>query len=345
MTVNTAFSDRSNSSRAGHFGDIWPRQTIRDPNMHLEYSKTRAFVAFAGLAIAALSAPVAAVAADPEATKTTIVAKVNGKAITEADMRFAEAELANDLANVPPEVKRRAVAEYLIDNMLFADAAVEAKLGDTPEFDEQMRYLRRRMLRQEYFEKVLKSKIDEAAAKKIYNAHVASQKPENEFAARHILVESEEKAKELRAKIKDGADFAELAKENSTDPGSKGQGGLLGYFTEGQMVPEFEAAVVKMVKGQVSEPVKTAFGWHVIKLEDRRRKPPPSFDSVKETILNSLAVREAQTQATALRDDAEIEYLDAGIKKQVEDMKKKEAEAAKAAPEGAPGAAKPAAKE
>jgi len=313
--------------------------------MHLEYSKTRAFAALAGLAFAALAAPVGATAAHAEDTKTTIVAKVNGKAITEADMRFAEAELANDLQSLPPDVKRRAVAEYLIDNMLFANAATEANLGDTPEFEEQMRYLRRRMLRQEYFEKVLKDKIDEAEAKKIYNAHVASQEPETEFAARHILVESEDKAKELRTKIKDGGDFAELAKENSTDPGSKEQGGLLGYFTEGQMVPEFEAAVVKMIPGQVSEPVKTAFGWHVIKLEDRRRKEPPSFDSVKQTILNSLAVREAQKEATALRDKAEVEYLDAGIKKQVEEQEKNDAEAAKAAAPSAAGEAEPEAKQ
>jgi peptidyl-prolyl cis-trans isomerase C len=225
------------------------------------------------------------------------------------------------------------LAEYLIDNVLFADAAEAANLAAAPEFDEQLRYLRRRLLREQYFEKTLKSTVSEDEARKIYDARVAELKPEDEVAARHILVDSEDKAKELRAKIVGGADFGEVAKQNSTDTGSKEQGGLLGYFGKGQMVPEFEAAVFQMIEGQVSEPVKTNFGWHIIKLEDRRRREPPTFDSVKDTILNSLVVRKAQENAAALREKASLEYIDAGIKKQVEDQKNKDAEAAKKTPE------------
>ncbi len=118
----------------------------------------------------------------------------------------------------------------------------------------------------------MKASVSVDEAQKIYNARVANLKPEVEFAARHILVDSEAKAKELRAKIVAGEDFAKVATENSSDTGSAKQGGLLGYFGMGQMVPEFEAAVAKMQKGEVSEPVKTQFGWHVIKLEDRRNK-------------------------------------------------------------------------
>lgn len=306
--------------------------------MHKAFPSKRALVAVAVLAPALIALPLYWAAAE-DAPGTKVVAKVNGTAITEADMRFASEELANDLANIPEDVKRRALAEYLIDNMLFADAAEEAKLDQDPAFDEQMRYLRRRMLRQQYFEKSLKSQVSEAEAKKIYDARIAEMPPEDEFAARHILVDSEEKAKELRAKIAGGADFAEVAKENSNDPGSKEQGGLLGYFTKGQMVPEFEAAVIKMQKGELSEPVKTAFGWHIIKLEDRRRKEPPSFDSVKDTIMNSLAVRKAQEKATELRDKAKLEYVDAGIKKQVDEDAKRKADAAAKA--GAAPAAEP----
>lgn len=268
----------------------------------------------------------AAVAEEPAAT--AVVAKVNGQAITEADMRMAESELGSDLANLPPEVKRRALAEYLIDNILFAGAAETAKLDATPEFEEQMRYMRRRLLRDQYFEKTLKNSVSEDEAKKIYDSRVAELPPEDEFAARHILVDSEEKAKELRAKVVAGTDFAAVAKENSNDTGSKEQGGLLGYFVKGQMVPEFEAAVVKLQKGEVSEPVKTNFGWHIIKLEDRRRKEPPTFDSVKTTIMNSLAVRKAQDKAAEMRKAATLDYVDAGIKKQVEDQKKKQEESA-----------------
>ena len=303
--------------------------------------------ALTSLVLTLISAPLVHVRAE-DSPSTKVVAKVNGQAITEADMRFAEAELGADLGDLPADVKRRAVAEYLIDNVLFADAAKADKLDTSPEFDEQMQYLRRRLLREQYFEKTLKSTVSEDDAKKIYNARVAEMKPEDEFAARHILVDNEAKAKELRAKIAAGADFAQLAKENSLDTGSKEQGGLLGYLTAAQLVPEFADTISKMQKGELSEPVKTQFGWHVIKLEDRRRKEPPAFDSVKAQIMNSLAIRKAQEKAADLRSKASLEYIDDGIKKQVEEQKAKQAEAAAkkdgeakpaAAPEAKPDAA------
>ncbi len=302
--------------------------------MHPVFQKRRVLAAIAVVAITFLASPLQAVSAEEKADDT-IVAKVNGKPITEADLKLADSELGRELGNLPPEVKRRALAEYLIDNMLFADAAEAANLASSPEFKEQMHYLRQRLLREQYFEKTLKSTVSEDEAKKIYDAKIASLPPEEEVSARHILVGSEEKAKELRAKIVAGADFAQLAKENSTDPGSKDQGGLLGYFGKGQMVPEFEAAAFKLQKGEVSEPVKTNFGWHIIKLEDRRRKEPPSFDKVKATIMNSLVVRKAQEKATELRKQATLDYVDAGIKKQIEDQKAKDAAAAGAKKDGA----------
>jgi len=292
------------------------------------FPKKRSFVAAAILALAALGT-----SSNPSfAQDDKVVAKVNGNTITEADMRFANAEIGAQLGDIPENVKRRALAEYLIDNALFAEAAVAAKIAADPAFEEQMQYVRRRLLREQYFEKQLKGAISEADAKKIYDQRVAQLKSEDEVAARHILVDNEEKAKELLAKIKAGGDFAALAKENSADTGSKEQGGLLGYFGRGQMVPEFEKAAFTMTKGQVSEPVKTNFGWHIIKLEDRRRKPPPSFDEVKETILNSLAVLKAQEEVAALRKKADVEYVDDDIKKQVEEQEKKKAAEAKKKP-------------
>jgi len=302
--------------------------------MHPVFPSRRVPAALAVLALMSLclAAPLQPAGAQEKADET-IVAKVNGQPITESDMRLAENELGGELGNLSPEIKRRALAEYLIDNVLFAEAAEAADIASSPEFKEQMNYLRRRVLREQYFEKTLKDTIREDEAKQIYDAKVATLEPQEEFSARHILVESEEKAKELRDKIAGGADFAEVAKENSTDTGSKEQGGLLGYFVKGQMVPEFEAAVVKMQKGEVSEPVKTNFGWHVIKLEDRRRKAPPSFDSVKDTIMNSLVVKKAQEKVGSLREKAQLEYIDAGIKKQVEEQEKKQAEQKAAKPE------------
>ena len=161
-------------------------------------------------------------------------------------------------------------------------------------------------------------------------------KPEEEVQARHILVESEDKAKELAEKIKGGGKFEDIAKENSKDPGSKDDGGNLGYFGHGQMVPQFEEVVFKMQKGDVSAPVQTQFGWHLIKVEDKRVKAPPAFDVVKDRILQSLLLQKASKAAVDLRTKAKIEYVDADIKKAIEDRNK----AIEQAPNTAPDAAK-----
>lgn len=310
--------------------------------------KKRALAGFAILAATVLSVTAPSAFADDASDK--VVVTVDGKPITEGEMKLAEGEVGQDLAQLPPEVKRRALAEYLIDNRLFANAAEAAKLGETPEFKKYMAYLHERALREQYFEKTLKGGITEDEAKNIYKKRLTQMKPEPEFSARHILVATEEKAKELRAKIVAGEDFQKLAKENSIDPGSKGEGGFLGYFGVGQMVPEFENVVVKMQKGELSEPVKSAYGWHIIKLEDRRTKEPPSFEQVKDTIMNSLAVRKAQEASADMRGKAKVEYVDPDLKKLVEEQAKKQAEALEAAKKAAeqggaaaPGAA-PAAK-
>ena len=228
----------------------------------------------------------------------TVVATVNGQPITESDLRFAENELGGEIANLPPEVKRRALAEYLIDNELFAKAAEEAKIAATPEYEQQMRYLKRRVLREHYFDKTLKGKIGEDEAKKIYTDKIAQLKPEEEIEARHILVDSEEKAKELRAKIVAGADFAQARQGEFDRYRVQGPGRRARLFRSRPDGAGVRGRSFKLQKGQVSEPVKTKFGWHIIKLEDRRNKEPPTFAAVKDTIMNSLAVRKAQDTAT-----------------------------------------------
>ena len=142
------------------------------------------------------------------------------------------------------------LVEFLIDNQLFAEAAEGKKLSEGPDFESRLNYLKRRALRELYFEKVIKASVTDADAKKIYDDQVKLLKPEEEAQARHILVESEEKAKEIAEKLKNGGDFAALAKENSKDPGSKDNGGDLGYFSRGQMVPQFEEAVFKLEQGR-----------------------------------------------------------------------------------------------
>ena len=265
-----------------------------------------------------------------------VVATINGKAITDADLAVADSEIGQDMGTIPPDQKRMSLLEFLIDNQLFADAAEGDKLGEGPAYESRVNYLKRRALRELYFEKVIKASVSDADAKKLYDDQVKLLKPEEEVQARHILVESEDKAKEIAEKIKGGGKFEDLAKESSKDPGSKDDGGNLGYFGRGQMVPQFEEAVFKMQKGDVSAPIQTQFGWHLIKVEDKRAKAPPAFDVVKDRILQSLLLQKASKAAVDLRTKAKIEYVDADIKKAIDDRNK----AIEQAPNTAPDAAK-----
>jgi peptidyl-prolyl cis-trans isomerase C len=255
-----------------------------------------------------------ALATGPVTAQEKIVATVNGKAITESDMRLAEAEIGSDLGNLPAEQRRRVLVEYLIENQLFADAAEAEKLASGPAFDERLAYWKRRALRDAFFDKGVKGSLSDADTRKFYDSQVSAIKPEEEVRARHILVEDEMKAKELFEMIGHGSDFADLAKKHSKDPGSREEGGDLGYFGRGQMVPQFEEAAFKLKKGDVSLPVQSQFGWHLIKLEDRRDRKAPDFDAVKERIAAALVHRKAQQVAGELRSKAKVEFVDPALK-------------------------------
>ncbi|MBS0235387.1 MAG: peptidylprolyl isomerase [Proteobacteria bacterium] len=265
------------------------------------------------LALTSAAAPLTAIA------ENKVVATIDGKPITEGDLAVAESEIGSDMGTMPAEQKRTSLLEFLIDNQLFAEAAETEKLNEGPDFQTRLNYLKRRALRELYFDKVIKASVSDADARKVYDEQVKLLKPEEEVSARHILVDTEAEAKTLKEKIDKGADFAQLAKENSKDPGSKDDGGNLGYFGHGQMVPQFEEVVFKLKKGEVSDPVKTQFGWHLVKLEDRRVKQPPAFEIVKDRIIQSMLLKKAQQTAVALRSKAKIEIVDPQIKKAVDD--------------------------
>lgn len=286
----------------------------------------------ASLAIAvALAAPLTAVLPLHASAEDKVIATINGKSITDADIAVADAEIGNDMGSMPPEQKRMSLLEFLIDNQLFAEAAESNKLAEGPAFESRLNYLKRRALRELYFEKIIKASVTDADAKKLYDDQVKLLKPEEEVSARHILVESEEKAKEIKEKLKSGGKFEDLAKENSKDPGSKDNGGDLGYFTRGQMVPAFEDAAFNLAKGDVSDPIKTQFGYHLIKVEDKRAKAPPAFEVVKDRILQSILLQRASKDAVDLRTKAKIDIVDADLKKSIDDRNK----AMQAPPDGA----------
>lgn len=302
--------------------------------------KIRLAQAVLSLALASAALPVVTL---PASAEDKVVATVNGQPVTESDLAIADSEIGADMGTMPETQKRMSLLEFLIDNQLFAEAADADKLGQGAEFENRLKYLKRRALRELYFEKVIKSSVSDADARKIYDEQVAKIKPEEEVSARHILVESEEKAKELKEKIKAGGDFAALAKEHTKDTGSKEDGGNLGYFGHGQMVPQFEEVVFKLNKGDVSDPVKTQFGWHLIKIEDKRFKQPPAFDIVKDRIIQSQLLQKAQQSAVALRAKSKIELVDPALKAAIDERNKQlEAAPNTAAPAGdKPAEAKP----
>jgi peptidyl-prolyl cis-trans isomerase C len=248
-----------------------------------------------------------------QAAPDTVVAKVNGQDITEAEVEFAEAEIGSELAGVPDENRRRLLVEYLIEAHLMAGAAEKAGLTNGADFEQRMEYYRLRAVRDAYFEKQVRDAVPESEAKALYDERIKSMPSQQEIRASHILVETEDEAKKIRKELEDGGKFAELAEKYSKDRGGQ-NGGDLGYFTRGQMVKPFEDAAFSLEKGVLSEPVKSDFGWHLIKVEDKRDREPPAFEQVKDQITASLIQSKLQGLVQGLRSDAEIELVDASLK-------------------------------
>ncbi len=246
------------------------------------------------------------------------VARVNGSDITEAELTFAEAEVGAEIAGLPAESRRRVLVEYLVEAHLFAEAAGKNQLGAGKDFEERLAYYKLRAMRDTFYEKKIREAVTEAQAKAAYQEQIAKLAPEPEVRARHILVKTEQEAKDLVKQLKGGADFTELAKKSSDGPSAQ-TGGDLGYFSRGQMVKPFEDVAFTLQKGQVSDPVQTEFGWHVIKVEDKRNRPVPSFDEVKDQLLASLIQNKLKTVVQDLRGPAKVEILDAELKKAIEE--------------------------
>ena len=261
----------------------------------------------AALAETAPAAAPAAAAVAPD----TVVAKVNGQPITGADIAVAADDPALSLPGVDEAQKKGLLVDYMVDLKVGAQAAEAAKVADTPDFKRKLAYFRDKLLLDEYLEREAKKAATPEAAKAVYEQSAKLMKPEEEVHARHILVDNEAEAKKIAARIKGGEDFAKVAAETSKDPGSKTEGGDLGWFTKERMVKEFADAAFKMQPGQVSDPVKTQFGWHVIKVEEKRVKPLPTFEELREQIDQHLIRKAQQDLILKLRSEAKIERTDA----------------------------------
>jgi peptidyl-prolyl cis-trans isomerase C len=273
-------------------------------------------IAFAAIATLLLVLPFAAGCSKNSSSETSaasgpdpVIARVNGVEIKQSDLALAEEDVGADMQAASPDAKREHLISYLADIIMVTQAADKKNVADNADFKRRLAFLRNKLLMGFELQEEAKGALTDEALHQTYNDAVRSVGGQEEVHARHILVETEDDAKAILEQLKGGADFATLAKEKSKDPGAA-EGGDLGYFTKDQMVPEFADVAFKMYPGQLSNPVKTQFGWHIIKVEDKRTKQPPEFDKVKDQIENFLA-RKAQTDFIAkLRQTAKIERLD-----------------------------------
>jgi peptidyl-prolyl cis-trans isomerase C len=295
--------------------------------IHVASRRMRApFALFAALALLALPAvsgcsQESSSSSSASSASDAIVARVNGVAIRESDLAMAEDDLGADLQQVSPDIKREHLITYVADIMLVARAAEERKLQDSAEFRQRQAFLRSKLLMGALLQQHAKAAITDEALRQVYDQQVKPMGATEEVRARHILfradpkdakalAEAEAKARAALERIKKGEDFAKLASELTEDPSGKQNGGDLGYFPKDQMVPEFANVAFQMYPGQVSNPVKSPFGWHIIKLEDRRKRPVPEFEQVRDQIV-AFVVRRAQSELVAqLREKAKIERLD-----------------------------------
>jgi peptidyl-prolyl cis-trans isomerase C len=253
-----------------------------------------------GLALPALAQP----AAD------TVVATVGEEEITLGHMIMMTAQLPQEYQQIPDDVLYDAVLDQLIRQAAVAqtisgDLSTEARLA--------MENERRSFLAGEALAGIAAAAVTDEALQAAYDARYANAEPQLEYNASHILLETEEDAKEVKAKLDEGADFAEMAKEHSTGPTGP-TGGALGWFGKGMMVKPFEDAVVALKVGEVSEPVQSDFGWHVILLNEQREKPTPSLDEVRAELTSevqqaavSAALDEITAAATVTRSEEKID--------------------------------------
>ncbi|MDS4041519.1 MAG: peptidylprolyl isomerase [Candidatus Competibacter sp.] len=256
---------------------------------------------------AAPAAPAASAAAQPASfTIPDPVAVVNGKPISKTAFEQYAQQLRGKAKVDSPEASKALVDQLIMEELLVQEAAKE-KLADDPQIKQQMEMIQRSLLASTVVRRMLSENApSEDAIKKEYETAVAAMKGK-EYKASHILVDSEDKAKEVIAELKKGAKFADLAKAKSSDS-SAANGGDLGWFTPSMMVPPFAQAVAKMEKGKYSEqPVQTPFGWHVILLEDVRDATPPSMDELKPQIAQMLQSRMVNDYLEKLKSGAKIE--------------------------------------
>jgi len=269
------------------------------------------------------------------APKDPVVAIVNGQQIRLSELEIAQQALPPQYRNMPIQAVFPALLDRIVDSKLVVADGRKNKITDDAAFKKRMAFVEDQVLQDFWLQREIAKRVTPEKMQQRYQERLKSTPAEEEVHARHILVSTEDEAKALIAELKKGANFDKLAKEKSTDKASGAEGGDLGWFKKSDMVKEFADAAFSLKKGDLTDtPVKTQFGYHVIKLEDRRQAPPPTFEELSDQIREELA-RETVTQIIdQLRAGAKIEKFNI-------DGSNAEPQAAKPATPGTPAPAAP----
>jgi peptidyl-prolyl cis-trans isomerase C len=239
--------------------------------------------------------------ADPK-----VLAKIDGAPITEDDVNDALEDIGPGLPQkLDGPARHQYALDYLIDMKLVAKKAAADKMDGGPAFARRMAYYHDKLAMEALLTDVAAKAATDEAEHKAYDEAAKANPPVPEVHARHILLPTEDEAKAALARVKKGEDFAKVATELSKDPGS--EGGDLGWFTKDKMVPEFADAAFKMEPGQISDPVKSQFGWHIIKVEDKRMKSFPPFEQVKDQAARYVVQKAQSELIVKLHDGVKIE--------------------------------------
>lgn len=255
---------------------------------------------------AILAAGMAFPAISGETTADTVVATVNGMDITVGHMIATKGTLPEQYQSLPDDVLFSGILDQLIQQTVLSQALEgEPSKRITLTVENELRSMRASVV----LDDKISGAITEESLQAAYDARFADTKPVTEFNASHILVKTEDEAKEIRKQLDEGAEFAELAKEKSTGP-SGASGGSLGWFGPGMMVKPFEEAVMTLKAGELSDPVKTQFGWHILILNETRLQDAPSLESIKGELEAEVQQKAVKDVITALTDKATITRTD-----------------------------------
>ncbi len=273
----------------------------------------------ATMALALLAMPLGAASQEqtPTAEQTgsdQVVAIVNGYEIRAYEVRMAFDDVVGQLPNIPRKLRYPFVVEFLVERHLLAQLANKEGVSESDDYKRRLAAYQAKALRDSYLAQKIGPTISEAELKLAYDEESKKLTDTERLRARHVLVATEKEAIDVLAKLKKGAKFEDLAKQYSLD-GSKDYGGDLGYFTQPEMVPEFSKAAFTLKKGETSKPIKTDFGWHIIRVEDRKMGVAQPYDQVKGAIRNVLVRTKVQEKLAELRKVAKVEIVDADLKK------------------------------